>query len=293
MVTVVTTGVGLAVAAIADGTKGESIAKSLIFMPMAISFVGAGIIWRFMYIARPPVQDQTGVLNALWVGLGHLSISSWATPVAIGSFVFAAALVLLGIRGFAGGSLSLGWSSVLLAMPFAWFGVRLLDGAPIGGLVEGPGGQMIAAPILFLSGTQQVGAYNNLFVMLPFIWIYTGFAMVIFSAAIKAVPADRPRPGRVRDLPVPLDLERLPRRAHDDRGQPRRAARDRGDRVAGRGVRHPGAPADRRGVRAGGGAARGVLRAAALLRPRDPRRQREGVTTGAGRRYRPGSHSPR
>ena len=37
---------------------------------MAISFVGAGIIWRFMYIARPPGDTQTGVMNAVWVWLG-------------------------------------------------------------------------------------------------------------------------------------------------------------------------------------------------------------------------------
>jgi len=189
MVTAVTTGVGLAVAAISDGTKGESLAKSLIFMPMAISFVGAGIIWRFMYIARPPVQDQTGVLNAAWVWLGEYSVSDGATTGAIVAFVVAALLALFGVRGFLAGSLSVGWTSVLVAIPFAWFGTRLLAG-DIGGVVEGPGGQMIADPILFLSGTQQVGAYNNVFVMLPFIWIYTGFAMVIFSAAIKGVPSD-------------------------------------------------------------------------------------------------------
>ncbi len=189
MVTVVTTGVGLAVAAISDGTKGEAIAKSLIFMPMAISFVGAGIIWRFMYIARPPINDQTGVLNAAWVWLGEFSISDGATAGAIVAFVVAGLLVLVGVRGFLAGSMSVGWTSVLVAIPFAWFGTRLLAGS-LGGVIEGPGGQMIADPILFLSGTQQVGAYNNVFVMLPFIWIYTGFAMVIFSAAIKGVPSD-------------------------------------------------------------------------------------------------------
>ena len=60
-----------AFAVLADRSKGENVAKSLIFLPMAISFVGAGMIWRFMYIARPPGDEQTGVMNALWVWLGR------------------------------------------------------------------------------------------------------------------------------------------------------------------------------------------------------------------------------
>ena len=43
---------GLAVAVLADRARGENIAKSMIFLPMAISFIGAGIIWRFMYVTR-------------------------------------------------------------------------------------------------------------------------------------------------------------------------------------------------------------------------------------------------
>ena len=52
VVTSLSTAFGLGVAVLADRAKGENIAKSLIFLPMAISFVGAGIIWRFMYLAR-------------------------------------------------------------------------------------------------------------------------------------------------------------------------------------------------------------------------------------------------
>ena len=57
VVTSLATAFGLAVAVLADRAKGENIAKSLIFLPMAISFIGAGIIWRFMYQAREPSQD--------------------------------------------------------------------------------------------------------------------------------------------------------------------------------------------------------------------------------------------
>jgi ABC-type sugar transport system permease subunit len=189
LVTVVATGVGLAIAALSDGARGETIAKAMIFMPMAISFVGASIIWRFMYIARPPTNEQTGVLNSLWVNLGELANSSSATPIAIVLFVIVAAFAWLSYRGFRAGAINLGWTSAFVALPIAWLGSRFLTGS-IGGVTEGPGGQLIADPILFLSGTQQVGPYNNFFIMVPFIWIYTGFAMVIFSAAIKGVPSD-------------------------------------------------------------------------------------------------------
>lgn len=189
LVTTLATGVGLAIAALSDGARGESVAKAMIFMPMAISFVGASIIWRFMYIARPPTNEQTGVLNSLWVGLGQLANSSSATPIAIGMFLVVAGFALLSVRAFRAGALSIGWSSAFIALPIAWLATRFLSGS-IGGVTEAPNGELIADPILFLSGTQQVGPYNNFFIMLPFIWIYTGFAMVIFSAAIKGVPSD-------------------------------------------------------------------------------------------------------
>ena len=83
VVTTLSTGLGLAVAVLADRAKGENMAKSLIFLPLAISFVGAGIIWRFMYIARPTTDQQTGVLNALWVWLGEVSNDTFGTIVAV------------------------------------------------------------------------------------------------------------------------------------------------------------------------------------------------------------------
>ena len=56
VVTALATSIGLAVAVLADRSRGENVAKSLIFLPMAISFIGAGIIWRFMY--QPAQQDE-------------------------------------------------------------------------------------------------------------------------------------------------------------------------------------------------------------------------------------------
>ncbi len=63
---------GLAVAVLADRLKpqSEKLAKTIIFMPMAISMVGAATIWRFVYAAMPEGQPQIGLLNAMWTGLG-------------------------------------------------------------------------------------------------------------------------------------------------------------------------------------------------------------------------------
>jgi alpha-glucoside transport system permease protein len=63
--TLLTVGVGLVAAVLLDRVPYESAAKSIIFLPMAISAVGTGVIWRFMYDYRPPGTPQRGTLNAL------------------------------------------------------------------------------------------------------------------------------------------------------------------------------------------------------------------------------------
>jgi alpha-glucoside transport system permease protein len=76
---------GLLVAVLADRSKFERGSKALIFLPMAISFVGASVIWNFMYEVRPIDSPQIGVLNAITVALGGsphpwdkwVSISPW------------------------------------------------------------------------------------------------------------------------------------------------------------------------------------------------------------------------
>src|SRR5690606_31651989 len=64
------TAIGLIYAVLVDRAKFEWFAKSLIFMPMAISFVGASIIWKFIYEVRPEGDDQIGLLNQIVVWLG-------------------------------------------------------------------------------------------------------------------------------------------------------------------------------------------------------------------------------
>ncbi|MDT3315457.1 MULTISPECIES: sugar ABC transporter permease [Microbacterium] len=105
--------IGLAYAVFIDRARGEKILKVLVFMPVAISFVGAGIIWKFMYDARQ--GDQVGLLNAI-------------------------------VTAFGGD-------------PVQWLAIK---------------------PVI-----------NTLMLLVVFIWTQTGFAMVILSAAIKAVPVEQ------------------------------------------------------------------------------------------------------
>ncbi len=112
---------GLLIAVLADRSKFERTAKALIFLPMAISFVGAGIIWNFIYEVKDVSVPQIGLLNAIVVALG--------------------------------------------GEPRAW--------------------------------TATVQPWNNLFLIVIVIWLQTGFAMVLFSAALKGIPADLLEAARV------------------------------------------------------------------------------------------------
>jgi len=78
-----TVGLGLIFAVLADRVRYEALAKAIIFMPMAVSFVGAGIIWKFVYDYGTQ-QVQIGLLNAIITSLGgepiaFLSVPGWNT----------------------------------------------------------------------------------------------------------------------------------------------------------------------------------------------------------------------
>ena len=114
--------IGLAVAVLADRLRPrwESIAKSTIFLPMAISFVGASTIWGFIYAWRPEGRPQIGLLNAIVTGLGF--------------------------------------------SPITWL---------------------------------QTSPVNDFALMVIMVWLQAGFAMVLLSAAIKAVPEDTIEAARI------------------------------------------------------------------------------------------------
>jgi alpha-glucoside transport system permease protein len=185
VVTAFSTALGLGIAVLADRARGENIAKSLIFLPMAISFVGAAIIWRFMYIARPPTDGQTGVLNSLWVWLGQISNDTFGTIVAVILLVLLALglgyLIVAGVREQRGAMAGVAAGLLLLDLYFIYRFV----GPGIGGFTNA-NGETTPQTVLFL----QEPPFNNMWLMVILIWIQTGFAMVILSSAIKAVPSE-------------------------------------------------------------------------------------------------------
>lgn len=188
-VTSLSAGFGLAVAVLADRANYENVAKSFIFMPLAISFVGAGIIWRFMYIARDPSKDQTGVMNFVWVELGKISTGGTGRVIGIAILLVIIAglgtLINTGYRAKANGVLATG---IVFVLPFVWALWRFTFGGGLGGTgFVTETGVVQDTTVLFLQNSQP---FNNLWLMLVLIWIQTGFAMVIFSAAIKAVPTE-------------------------------------------------------------------------------------------------------
>ncbi|MDH3753385.1 MAG: sugar ABC transporter permease [Acidimicrobiia bacterium] len=197
VVTAFSTGLGLAVAVLADNVKFEKVAKSVIFMPMAISLVGAAVIWRFMYVARDSTKTQTGVMNAVWVGLGKLSTGSGIPTIIVGvlvTIVFLALLMAVA-RALVTQSYARAVVPGVFAILLGWFVIRYwgIFGGGIGGQKINSAGVVVGDPINFV----QDPPYNNFWLMVVLIWIQTGFSMVILSAAIKAVPTELIEAARV------------------------------------------------------------------------------------------------
>jgi alpha-glucoside transport system permease protein len=99
IVPALSTSFGLIIATLADKLWWGNIAKSLIFMPMAISFVGASVIWKFVYAYKGPGIEQIGLLNAIATGLGF-DPQPWITIPFLNSFLLM--IILIWIQtGFA------------------------------------------------------------------------------------------------------------------------------------------------------------------------------------------------
>lgn len=95
--------IGLFVAVLADrlGPRTEKATKSVIFLPMAISMVGAATIWGFVYAVRPEGQPQIGLLNAFITWLGFAPVSWLQLDTArINSFMLMVILIWMQV-GFA------------------------------------------------------------------------------------------------------------------------------------------------------------------------------------------------
>ena len=129
VVPAVTVVLGLAVATLADrlGPRGEKLTKSAIFLPLAISGVGAATIWRFIYEARPAGEPQIGLLNAVWTAFGFDPVA-WLTvdTLRFNSFL----LMVVVIWG------QVGFSMVLLSAAVKGVPVDTLEAARIDGANE-------------------------------------------------------------------------------------------------------------------------------------------------------------
>jgi alpha-glucoside transport system permease protein len=193
VVPAMSTAFGLLVAQLTDRIWWGNIAKSLIFMPMAISFVGASVIWKLIYDTRPEGQDQIGLLNALWLNFDG----------GIGSLIFLRIIPLVLLLGFAFMVAWVGWSFVK-----PMFGGGTEDERGAGYL---PLRLFVAAAGIWLLWKSATGVFgvttaslpygqpqtwltlsywNNFFLMAVLVWIQAGFAMVILSAALRAIPEE-------------------------------------------------------------------------------------------------------
>jgi len=113
---------GLLIAVLVDRVKYEALAKAIIFMPMAISFVGAGVIWKFMY-SYGTGQVQIGLLNAIITGLGFDPVPFLST-VGLNTFM----LIIVGIWMWTGFCMTV-LSSALKSVPGELLEAARIDGA--------------------------------------------------------------------------------------------------------------------------------------------------------------------
>lgn len=119
-------GFGLLIAILADRSRFEVLGKSLIFLPMAISFVGAGVIFRFIYDAsRAPGQSQIGLLNAVVEAAGGQRIG-WLLQEPYNNFMLIGVLVFL----------QTGFAMVLLSAALKGVPDSLLEAGRIDGATE-------------------------------------------------------------------------------------------------------------------------------------------------------------
>lgn len=86
----VTVALGLVLAVLTNLVRYEAIAKAIIFVPMAVSFTAAAVIWRFMYIWEPASFQQTGVVNAVITTFGADPVA-WITNPSVNNFAIIAA----------------------------------------------------------------------------------------------------------------------------------------------------------------------------------------------------------
>lgn len=185
------TALGLLAAQLTDRISWGNIAKSLIFMPMAISFVGASVIFKLIYDTRPIDQNQIGILNSVWLQFDGGLFSLIFLKILPSLFM----LTLAGTIGF----VSWKWLAALRESRFrssTWQVMARVLGAAIGIWIF----LKVVVTIVGIWTTRlpygepqtwlTIPGWNNFFLMAVLIWIQTGFAMVILSAALRGIPEE-------------------------------------------------------------------------------------------------------
>ena len=136
-------------------------------MPMAVSFVGASIVWRLQYQPRPANRTQTGVLNSVWVELGKLSHSG--APRIIVLLILAAILASLGYGLYKKAIVRAPFTSNTIGIiVFGYLFIELLRRS-LGGFILGANGEIQPDIVIFL----QEPPFNNVFMMIVLIWTLT------------------------------------------------------------------------------------------------------------------------
>ncbi|HHT68506.1 MAG TPA: sugar ABC transporter permease [Firmicutes bacterium] len=120
-----TVGLGLLFAILVDRVRYESFAKSIIFMPMAISFVGAGVVWKFMYTYKPQGSEQIGLLNQILIIFGF-EPKGWLLESPINTF----ALIIVGLWIWTG------YCMVILSAAYKGIPKELVEAAAVDGANE-------------------------------------------------------------------------------------------------------------------------------------------------------------
>jgi len=132
-------GLGLLIAWLVDRLRGEALAKTFIFLPLAISLVGASVIWRFVYAWRPPGQPQYGLLNAIVEGLGGEPIAWIQTPdYRLNTFALIAILIWL----------QTGFAMVVLSAAIKGVPDEILEAAALDGASERQKFSRIIVPMI-------------------------------------------------------------------------------------------------------------------------------------------------
>jgi len=118
-------GLGLLVAALFDRIRREALAKVFVFAPLAISLVGATVIWTFVYAWQPEGQPQYGLLNAIWTAFGNKPVP-WATTFPIN--LPAEMLIMIWLQT--------GFAMVVLSAAIKGVSVEVLEAARLDGANE-------------------------------------------------------------------------------------------------------------------------------------------------------------